>query len=373
METTLLTNRENPVFNYNKKTKTVEVEGNVSLRKLLEYLDKFDRYISVLPGSSRISIAGCIAANIHGKNHHIVGSFSEVVEEFLLNTGDDLFLCSRTKNEKLFNATFGGMGLTGEIVKITLKTAQKPSYVKVNSDSYFSLEEMFVKLNKYRSSNFSAIALLNGQKSILGEGDIIYYENQYSKEFQPKYNNRKNYLSVIFPFINRFTIKIYNKIAFPVRYVDKIFHPLNMIFLADKHTNANLWFGRKGFIEYQFSIPKDQTNVAFAIMRDFHKHFVIYLSGIKILGEKSNGIIDFTQDGYTITLTTTPSEELYSKLNEYDLQLIRSKGRVYLAKDSRLSSKNFESMYNSVDGFRELRKSYMLHRFSSDLSRRLKI
>jgi len=143
--------------------------------------------------------------------------------------------------------------------------------------------------------------------------------------------------------------------------------------MADKFLNANLWFGKRGFIEYQFSVPKSEISVAINILRDFHSNFNIYLSGIKLLGEKSAGFLDFSQAGYTVTITTTPSSKLYKKLHEYDARLVAANGRVYLAKDSRLSAETFELMYDRVWKLREVRSKYSLLNFNSDLSRRLNI
>jgi decaprenylphospho-beta-D-ribofuranose 2-oxidase len=143
--------------------------------------------------------------------------------------------------------------------------------------------------------------------------------------------------------------------------------------MADRHKNANLWFGKNGFIEYQFSLPWSGKLIAMEVMRDFERHFTIYLSGAKVFGNKSKGLIDFTQEGFTVTLTTRPTSKLYSKLIEFDKKILQNGGRIYLAKDSRLDSDIFARMYPRVEELRSLRSKYNLEMFSSDLSRRLKI
>jgi decaprenylphospho-beta-D-ribofuranose 2-oxidase len=96
------------------------------------------------------------------------------------------------------------------------------------------------------------------------------------------------------------------------------------------------------------------------------------LSGVKLLSDMSIGLMNFVQEGYTITLTTTPSKKLFSYLHKYDRVLGKVGGKVYLAKDSRMASHNFNKMYPDLQKFRDIRIKYRLQKFSSDLSVRLK-
>ena len=108
-------------------------------------------------------------------------------------------------------------------------------------------------------------------------------------------------------------------------------------------------------------------------MRDFAENFTIYLSGVKLMSKKSKGIIDFSIDGFTATLTTTPSTKLLKKLSEYDNMIASHGGKVYLAKDNRLDAQNFKLMYPDIEKLQRVRELHQLSKFSSNLSRRLEI
>jgi decaprenylphospho-beta-D-ribofuranose 2-oxidase len=233
---------------------------------------------------------------------------------------------------------------------------------------------MFKEIEALRSSEWNVLALINWNEGIAGKGKLLKYLLKYDEaKTIPKLIKSRNFLPFQAKFINKFTIWFYNKIQFVSSNNKKSVNPFSLIFMADKNRNANLWFGKKGFIEYQFSVPRESVELAIKIMRDFHKNFTIYLSGIKLISNRSVSMLNFYQNGYTITLTTTPSPILYKKLDEYDLLLSESGGRVYLPKDSRMNHENFSRMYSELSAFRSLRARLHLTIFQSDLSQRLKI
>jgi hypothetical protein len=264
------------------------------------------------------------------------------------------------------------MGLTGIIIEAQLKTIPLINSARLRVIKFENLEELFRKIESYRYTQEYIIGLVNWQSLRPGSGKIftIEFHQKSSKKF--KLSPSSNILPLTFPFINKFTIFIYNLFYFANYKFEKNINPFKIIFLADKFRNVNRWFGRKGFIEYQFSIPKNEIKVAIWIMQDFKQNFTIYLSGVKLLSDMSIGLMNFVQEGYTITLTTTPSKKLFSYLHKYDRVLGKVGGKVYLAKDSRMASHNFNKMYPDLQKFRDIRIKYRLQKFSSDLSVRLK-
>lgn len=359
-----------------EKNNQVEVSADVKLAELLNYLRQYKKSLQILPGSSRVTVGGCIAANIHGKNHHKDGSFSQIVQGIFLVTDSNKkeVYCDNETNKDLFEATLGGMGLTGYISRACLTLSPLPTCASLNFQEFHNLEELFKDIEALRTSNLNVLALINWSAGLSGKGKIIRYSLKFDENRKRQKNIKsRNFLPLQIKLINKFTIRLYNKMQFRFNSKQKNVKPNSVIFMADKNRNANLWFGKKGFIEYQFSIPLESVDVAIRIMRDFYSSFTIFLSGVKLLSNKSIGMLNFYQTGYTITLTTIPSENLYRKLEEYDLLLSENGGKVYLAKDSRMKASNFSRMYPNLSLFKDLRSKLNLQYFESDLSRRLSI
>jgi decaprenylphospho-beta-D-ribofuranose 2-oxidase len=360
-------------FAYNKTSKSVLVAGNVTVSEVVNCLAEFDRTLLVVPGTSRATIAGCIAMNVHGKNHFSAGGFGDQVESFeLFNPIIGSFInCSRQMNSDLFDSTIGGLGLTGHITEVELKTAPLKARAHLAQKEFSNFGYVIENIEKIRRESENFIALMNWNGKNLGSG----YANQY-RSVDGKFSRistPKNLLPIKFPFINKTSIKVYNSLFFnntrDLREVDYF----KLCFMADQHKNANLWFGKNGFIEYQFALPDQRLEDAFRIAKKLSLENTIYLSGIKLLSKSVNGLLSFPIEGFTMTLTMKPTKDLLRSLSEIDEHILEIGGKIYLAKDDRLSPRVFKQMYPEVSTFQSIRQKYNLNGISSDLSRRLQI
>lgn len=121
-ETTLLMNACDRFRQFDAGTGLVECEAGLLLSELLEIAVPRGWFSPVVPGTKFVSIGGLIAADVHGKNHHLDGSFGRYVESFRLALADGTVVnCSRSENSELFAATLGGMGLTGVILSARIR------------------------------------------------------------------------------------------------------------------------------------------------------------------------------------------------------------------------------------------------------------
>ena len=112
----------NSILNFDKKNGSISVEGGVLVDKVIEKILPEGWFLPVVAGTKFITIGGAIASDVHGKNHHIDGCFSNYVEWFkLLMPNGSLKKCSTEENKELFIASCGGMGLTGVIIEAKLK------------------------------------------------------------------------------------------------------------------------------------------------------------------------------------------------------------------------------------------------------------
>ena len=121
-KSTIITTALNKILYFNENNGTIEVEAGISIGDLIKVTVKKGWFLPVTPGSKNITIGGMVASDVHGKNHHKVGSFRNFIKELkIINNYGNLVLCNIKKNKNLFNYTIGGMGLTGVIYSCRFK------------------------------------------------------------------------------------------------------------------------------------------------------------------------------------------------------------------------------------------------------------
>ncbi|MGZ5211608.1 MAG: FAD-binding protein, partial [Kaistella sp.] len=139
------TKRLNKFISFDRLNGVIECESGVLLSQVLEVIVPQGYFLYVTPGTKFITVGGAIASDVHGKNHHAEGCFSECLEQFsLLNENAEVITCSRTENEDKFWATIGGMGLTGIILSAKFKLKNiETAYIRQESIKAENLDEIF--------------------------------------------------------------------------------------------------------------------------------------------------------------------------------------------------------------------------------------
>ena len=364
---TIVTTKLNNIINFNEKTGILESECGVSIKQLNQFTINKGWFLPVTPGSKNITLGGMIAANVHGKNHHKVGSFGKYVISFkILDNKNRLISCSKTKNNKLFKYTIGGMGLTGVIFSSKIKLKKIFSDViyeeKIKCDN---LKETLANINKSKNweYNVSWIDTSSSNKEI---GRSIVSRGHFQKTKKKdifNYSTKEIFtLPNIFPFslMNRFMIKILNTLYFNLSRtgknltsIDNFFYPL------DKIKNWNNVYGKKGFISYQCSVPyKNAYRSIFEILMIMKKYkaysFVSVLKSMK----KKDFPLSFGQNGFTLVFDFPNYKDIAMILNKVNDIVLKYNGKIYLAKDSIISKKKFKDLnsefYNRE--FTKLRK-----------------
>ncbi|MDC0943974.1 FAD-binding oxidoreductase [Candidatus Pelagibacter sp.] len=364
---TIVTTKLNNIINFNEKTGTLESECGVSIKQLNQFIINKGWFLPVTPGSKNITLGGMIATNVHGKNHHKVGSFGKYVISFkILDNKNRLISCSRTKNNKLFKYTIGGMGLTGVIFSSKIKLK------KIFSDSIYeekikcdNLKETLSNINKSKNWDYN-VSWIDTSSSNKEIGRSIVSRGHFKKT---KKRNIFNYstkeiftLPNIFPFslMNRFMIKILNTLYFNLSRSGKNLTSINDFFYPlDKIKNWNNVYGKKGFISYQCSVPyKNAYKSIFEILMTMKKYkaysFVSVLKSMK----KEDFPLSFGQNGFTLVFDFPNYKDIAMILNKVNNIVLKYNGNIYLAKDSIISKKKFKDLnsefYNHE--FTKLRK-----------------
>jgi decaprenylphospho-beta-D-ribofuranose 2-oxidase len=371
----------------------VTCEAGVSLEQLMTAMLPHGWFVPVSPGTRQVTVGGAIAADVHGKNHHIAGSFAAHVPSFDLLTADgQLHPVTPGSDPDLFWATAGGMGLTGIIVRATVAMKKvETSRLRVDTVRTRDIDETMAYLTDTDSDYGYTVAwsdcLARGAglgRSVITSGDFAAVADLPAKARSDALAfNPAALASVppVFPsgLLNRRTVALMNEVWYrkaprrrtgEIQTIAAFFHPLDGI------RNWNRVYGPAGFLQYQYVVPFGQED---AVRRSFERisrqRAPSFVTVLKRFGKADPGLLSFPMPGWTLALdfpARTPG--LAGLLDWLDDLVLEAGGRVYLAKDAHVSARMLERMYPRVDEFRKLRA--LLDpggMFISDLARRLSL
>lgn len=381
---TIITTKLIRIISFDKKKGILESESGVSIEQILELIVKEGWFLPVTPGSKKITLGGMIASDVHGKNHHKVGNFSNFILNLkILDSQKKLIECSKKKNSSIFNNTIGGMGLTGVIYscKIKLKKIES-SLIFEDKIKNYNLKETLKCINASKNWDYNVAWIDTSPntkelgRSILSRGYFLKKKNDnliYKKD-----KSIVDKLPNIFPnfFMNSFLIKFLNFLYFTfsksgtkTSSIDNFFYPL------DKINNWNVVYGNKGFISYQCSVPSTNSYKSiFQILKILKENKIYsFVSVLKSMG-RNNKRLSFGQKGFTLVFDFPIYSNVLDVLNKIDLIVLKNKGRVYMTKDSRISKENFIKINKEFrnSDFIKLRKKNNFY-FNSVQSERLEI
>jgi FAD/FMN-containing dehydrogenase len=356
-------------------------EAGVLLSEIIETFSPKGWFPKVVPGTKLITVGGAIAADVHGKNHHQEGCFGDTVKDFLLMPANgEVVRCSRTENRDLFLATCGGMGLTGIILSARFYLKKINSrYINQITIKTKDLKQTFDAFEKHAAHPYSVawIDCLADKKNL---GRALLTVGEFCNDGDLAYRPQKNHsLSFDFPefALNRHTVKIFNKLYYSriVKKVSRQKIPLDKFFFPlDSIDQWNRMYGKTGFIQYQFILPESESfNGLTAILEKISvSRMASFLSVLKLYGPANENYLSFPLKGYSLALDFKIQTGLFDLLNHLDTIVLKHRGRIYLAKDARVSRHVFEQGYPCVKKFRELRVSLGLNKkFNSLQSKRL--
>ena len=367
----------NKIINFDEERGILKAESGITINEMIKFLLPKGWFLNVTPGTKFATLGGCIASDVHGKEHHKEGCFSEnLIKLKLLINNQDIVEFDRISHPDLFKATCGGMGLTGFIVDAEIQCKKiKSSNIIYNKIINYNIDEVFSCFEKYMTSNYSVAWLdtkksKNNYKSIFTHGDFCD---------KTKLKLEKNLILKI-PFnikvINNLSIKLFNNLYFfwnllgakrgKVNY-ENFFYPL------DKIKNWYKLYGENGFLQYQFIVPKENAKEAILEILDYlnNVNCLSSLAVLKLHGTENSNYISFPISGYSLAMDFPYSKRINNILTELDKIVLKFQGRVYLSKDTRLSSFYFSKFYKQFKEVIKVRKKYNIFNFSSNQSKRI--
>jgi decaprenylphospho-beta-D-ribofuranose 2-oxidase len=368
----------------------LDVAASVSLDSILRMCVPRGWFVPVTPGTRFVTVGGAIASDVHGKNHHIDGSFGEHVRSMtvMLSSGEIVELSPETQ-PAWFWATIGGMGLTGIVLRASLQMLSiESSKVRVETERLGNFDAVCDAMSSdgeddtYRYSVCWVDLLATGAsmgRGVLTRGDHATAAEADGDEplaYDPR-------LKVSAPgwvpngLLNKFSIKAFNEAWYRkapsqrhvgIESIPAFFHPLDGV------NKWNRLYGTQGFIQYQFIVPLDRTDVLRKVIETFSGAGVAsFLAVLKRMGPQNLAPLSFPTEGWTLTLDMAAGiKGLAELLASVDAMVLDAGGRHYLAKDSHVSPSAVRRGYPRLDEWMSTREAMDPQgMWRSDLARRL--
>ena len=343
----------NKFISFDRLNGVIECESGVLLSEVLEVSVPQGYFLYVTPGTKFISVGGAIASDVHGKNHHAEGCFSEYVIEFkLMIENGDIIVCSREENSDKFWATIGGMGLTGIVLSAKFKLKNiETAYIRQESIKAENLDEIFKLFEESESWTYTVAwidCLQKGKnigRSILMRGEHAHRHELTGKDSQNSLVLKKKFSpSVPFYFpnfvLNALTVKIFNFLYYKKQAKKEVKNFIDyetFFYTLDAVNDWTRISGKSGFIQYQMVIPKETGKEGMREILDTiaNSGNGSFLAVLKLFGKNNpQAYNSFPTEGYTLALDFKVNSKLKKLVDQLDEIVQQFGGRIYLTKDS---------------------------------------
>ncbi|MGD0731436.1 MAG: FAD-binding oxidoreductase [Terracidiphilus sp.] len=351
------------LIDFNAETGLLRCEAGVSLAEILDFAVPRGWFLMVTPGTKYVTVGGAIANDIHGKNHHVAGTFGTHTPRFELVRSDGArMVCSATENAERYQATIGGLGLTGLItwaeVQLRPIVSRKIDY---KGTKFKGIEE-FLAISQASSNVEYTVAWIDcvSQGSSFARG--IFMQGAHSATPDKLSPSGEPHLSVPVnmpaAMLNRFTVGAFNTLYYHKQLertktglvdYEPFFYPL------DRVLHWNRIYGREGFLQFQCVLPDhgDPRGITQILGTITASGLASFLAVIKVFGDvPSPGMLSFPRPGITLALDfpirPDVSFALLERLAEITLE---HGGCMYPAKDARMTPHQFQSFYPQWEQF----------------------
>ena len=369
---------------------TVTAGAGISLDALMRAVVPAGFFVPVTPGTRMVTVGGAVAADVHGKNHHRDGTFGAHVQRMTVVDGrGDVSVLDPVSAPERFWATVGGMGLTGVMVDATFDLIPiTSSLISVDTERASDLDDvmdrMIARDEEYRYSVAWIDSVHPSGRGVITRGDHAPAEWVSGRQAADPLAFRPKAIASAPPIVpgglvNPLSMRAFNEAWFrkapkhkvgELQTIGTFFHPLDIV------QDWNRVYGPKGFLQYQFAVPDaggHLVRVALQRLRDVGA--LSALTVLKRFGAANPGPLSFPQPGWTLAVDVPAGVDgLAAVLDELDERVLAEGGRLYLAKDSRMSPATMAASYPRLSEWQRVRDDMDPNGvFTSDLARRLSL
>jgi FAD/FMN-containing dehydrogenase len=345
------------LISFDAERGVLRCEAGTSLAEILEFAIPRGWFLPVTPGTRFVTVGGAVANDVHGKNHHVAGNFGRFVNGFeLLRSCGGRQWCSRRENAGWFHATVGGLGLTGLITQAEgrLKPIRN-RLIDCETIRYGTLEEFFALSLESEPGYEYLVAWVDATAKGSQAGRGLLMRGNHNGELPMESAPAERQLRMPFDFpgfvINRYTIQAFNTLYFRRQRGSRkcsrvdlypFFYPLDSI------AEWNRMYGRSGFLQWQCLVPLDRgpdalREILESIGRSGQGSFLAVMKTMG--GIPPEGNLTFSGRGVTLALDLRNAPAVFSLLERLDRVVAEAGGKLYPAKDARMSAAHFQRFY----------------------------
>jgi FAD/FMN-containing dehydrogenase len=353
----ILTTAMDRLIAFDPATGILTAEAGMTLAQILDFAVPRGFFLPVTPGTKYVTLGGAIANDIHGKNHHVAGTFGNHVTQFeLVRSDGSKRLCSPTSDPDWYAATIGGLGLTGLITWASLRMRPIVSRtMDVEYTHFHGIDEFLALTQQYAHSTYTVSWVdvtstgRNFARGIFMCGEHSAVRGELHPSPAPK---------LVFPIeapgfaLNKFSVAAFNTLFFhkqihPHKVLTQDYEPY--FYPLDAVLHWNRMYGKSGLLQFQYAIPWEHAREGtIAILKEVAKSgLASFLAVLKVFGDvPSPGLLSFPQPGITLALDFPIKEGLTFPLVERLADMTRDfGGRLYPAKDAAMTAAQFQHFY----------------------------
>lgn len=366
--TTVLGDR---VLSFDRDSGLFRAQAGLSLREMNRVFLPQGWFVPVTPGTQYVTLGGMVAADVHGKNHHVDGCIGEHITALKMRVADGrIVTCTRDTHGDLFRATIGGMGLTGHILEVELPMKRIASpWIFQETTRVDNIDE-YIDALKDNAARYPYtvgwIDCLTGGPN-LGRGILMAGDWADAGEAPEKFPKPKRRLT--FPLdlpnwaLGRMSVKAFNFAYYwkhLPRHTRGIVHWETFFYPLDFVKRWNRMYGRRGFTQYQCVLPESAGRASARRVLELlsARGGASFLCVIKDCGPEGLGMLSFPMKGISIALDIAVTDGTQALIDELNELVIAEGGRVYLAKDQFTRPDHFRRMEPRLDDFLEVRRKW---------------
>ena len=357
------------ILAFDPATCVLRAEAGLSVLELNRLFLPRRFFLPVSPGTQFVTLGGMVAADVHGKNHHVDGCFGAHVTALLLRVADGRLVdCGPEKESELFRATLGGLGLTGHILEVAFRMKRIPSpWIWAETERMRDIDAFMDGLKDAARAWPFTMGWIDCLKrgAALGRGVLMRGRWAESHEAPPHPPRPRPRPSVPFALplslVNPLTVRAFNSLYYHlprrargVQHPEPFFYPLVVI------SDWNRLYGPRGFTQYQCVLPEDAG-------RGAARRFLELLTGrggasmlcvIKDCGPEGTGLLSFPKPGISIALDIPITDSTQALVDALNDAVCAEGGRVYLAKEALTRAAHFRAMEPRLDAFLAVRRKW---------------
>ena len=372
----LRTRRLDHFIQFDRSAGRLRCEAGVQLAAILDLIVPQGWFLPVTPGTRFVTAGGAVANDVHGKNHHVQGSFGHHVTSLeLLRSNGERIVCGPTVRREWFAATVGGLGLTGLITWVELALISISNPFMITEARRFRTLGEFWSMNEEAERDWPYTVAWIDCTSKRGKGILLTGRHAPSRQDLPAWRERRRSFPIDPPIslVNGLSLRAFNLLYYnrPLPHGLALTHYVPYFYPLDAIGNWNRMYGARGFFQYQCVLPRASAacGIADILAQIAASGLGSFLAVLKTFGARPPaGMLSFPRAGATLALDFPNKGAAIEKLfGRLDAIVREAGGALYPGKDARMSNAMFRAGFPACEAF----ESFVDPRFSSGFWRRV--